>query len=250
MSKFENDYRTLLSEILEEGSRSETRTGVDTFKLFNKSITIDIKQGFPILTGKYIDFAKGLAEYNWIKEGGSTTAYLHKHNIFWWDKFANDRGELGLIYGPQLRNFAGEFDQLMYVIEEIKANSRRAHISLWNPIDLHKQALPVCYTSMTFMRDGNNLNMSINFRSSDTFLGLPYDIIFASLLLIEVAKFTELKPSLVGISIVDAHIYSNHIEQVNEYLKAKTYKLPTYSHQAKMLLDYKHSKFIKTILNV
>ncbi len=183
-------------------------------------------------------------------DGGSTIQYLNKHQIYWWDKFADSRGRLGKIYGHQIRNFNDNFDQMDYAIKEIKAGSRRAVISLWNPCDLMEQALPCCYTTIIFMVEGGYLNMHITFRSSDTFLGLPYDIIFGALTLSTIAKFCELKPKMLGLTLVDAHIYENHFIPVQQYFEAKIHKLPTYSTVSKQLLGYKHGPFIKAELNV
>lgn len=250
MSKFEQDYMNLIEDILLRGNKSTNRTGVDTLKLFCKNLRIDLTEGFPIVTGKKIDFDKAWHEWKWIMDGGTTIKYLNKHNIHWWDSYANNRGQLGKIYGYQLRSFNGDFDQLEYVMNEIKSSSRRAVISLWNPSDLKEQSLPCCYTDLIFMRDGNELNLHITFRSSDVFLGLPFDIIFGALMLIEIARFCEIRPRFLNLTLVDAHIYENNIEPIHEYLDSKTFKLPTYSSVSKKLLNYKSGPYIKAILNV
>jgi thymidylate synthase len=247
---FEDDYKDLIDRILMHGTTSSNRTGIDTMKLFNQNLNIDLRRGFPILTGKMIDFNKAYHEWKWIMDGGTTIKYLNKHGIHWWDQFADSRGRLGKIYGHQLRLFNGEFDQLDYVMKEIKEGSRRAVISLWNPSELKEQSLPCCYTTIIFMREGDSLNMHITFISSDVFLGLPYDIIFGALMLIHVAGFCEVKPAMLGLTLVDAHVYKNHVQPIEEYFKAKTFNLPTYSKVSKTLLGYKHSPFIKAELNV
>ena len=133
-------------------------------------------------------------------------SHVNDNNVNWWDGFAKNN-KLGKIYGYQIRNYNGSFDQIKYVINEINNNSRRALITLWNPSELKEQALPCCYTQLNFVRINNKLNMSINFRSSDLFLGLPYDIIFAALFLHTIANECNLEANILGLNIADAHIY-------------------------------------------
>ncbi len=175
MSLFEIEYKQLLMRCLLDGEITENRTGVVTKKLFNQSFNIDMRKEFPIVTGKKIFFEKALHEFLWIFNGDTNVEYLNKHGIEWWNSYADNK-ELGKVYGYQLRRFNDTFDQIEYVKSEIKNNSRRAVISLWNPTDLEEQALPCCYTQITFVRENDHLNMAIDFRSSDLFLGLPYDL--------------------------------------------------------------------------
>jgi thymidylate synthase len=248
---FENQYKTLLMSCLLENNLCKNRTNEKAYKIFNKSFNINLKYGFPIVTGKKIFFKKALAEFKWIYEGKTDLKYLHENNIHWWDDFAINN-KLGKIYGYQLRKFGGSFDQVDYVIKEIKNNSRRAIVNLWNPLNLKEQALPCCYTQMNFVKINNNLNMSINFRSSDLFLGLPYDIIFAALFLITIAKKCKLTPFEIGINIADAHIYESHKNNVENYNRKSIYILPEligdYNNYA--LKNYKHGEYIKSKLIV
>lgn len=246
---FENEYKNLLMSCLIENNLCDNRTNVKTYKLFNNSFNIDLKYGFPIVTGKKIFFEKALAEFKWIYEGRTDLKYLQKNNVNWWNDFAINN-KLGKIYGYQLRKYGGSFDQVKYVVNEIKNNSRRAIINLWNPLDLKEQALPCCYTQMNFVKIKNKLNMSINFRSSDLFLGLPYDIIFAALMLITISKKCELIPSKIGINIADAHIYEVHKKNVLEYNKKNIYILPELigNYNDYTLKDYKHNEYIKAKL--
>jgi len=170
-------------------------------------------------------------------------------NINWWNDFAVNN-KLGKIYGYQLRNYNNSFDQIKYVINEVKNNSRRALISLWNPTELKEQALPCCYTQMNFVRVNNKLNMSISFRSSDLFLGLPYDIIFAALLLKTISNECSLEPCDLGINIADAHVYKCHENNVKEYYNNENYILPKLigDYNNYELKNYKHNKYIKSKL--
>lgn len=253
MSRFEQDYRELLSKALITGQSKDNRTGVRAFTLFNETLTIKLNQGFPILTGKQIFFNKALHEYRWIVQGLTHLTYLHQHGIFWWDEFADEKGYLGKTYGYQLRSFNGLVDQLDYVHREIRGNSRRAHITLWNPSELNQTMLPPCYTGFTFVRVGSKLNMTVQMRSSDMFLGLPYDIIVCTLLLYEVAIFNELEPDRIGFQISDGHIYDNHIEAVNTYLSREILPLPTLYKSEETrefeLFGYEHKDYIFAPLN-
>ena len=251
MNKFEPEYKNLLSKALIYGDIKKNRTGIDTWSLFNESLTIDVTRGFPILTSKEIFFSKGLAEYNWIAQGLTHLTYLHRHGIKWWDEYADKNGYLGKTYGYQLRSFNGEVDQLATVYNEIRNNTRRAHCTFWNPSELNQTVLPPCYTGMTFRRVGNKLDMALQLRSSDLFLGLPYDIIIGALFLIDTAKFCDLEPSVLGIQITDAHIYDNHYDQVKEYIDRESYNLPTLSANPneRNLIGYKHRPHIYAKLN-
>jgi len=246
---FEREYKTILMKALVKGSLTENRTNIKTYKLFNENLNIDLKYGFPIITGKKIFFNKALAEFKWIYEGKTDLKYLNDNNISWWNDFAIN-GKLGKVYGYQVKKFNGVFDQVNYVIQEIKKNSRRAVITLWNPTDLKEQAIPCCYTQFNFVRINNNLNMTMNFRSSDMFLGLPYDVIVGALFLIEIAKKCNLIPSKLGLNLADAHIYQSHESQVIKYNKLPIYTLPKLEgdYNTYNLLEYKCNEFIKAPL--
>jgi thymidylate synthase len=250
ISDFEYKYKWLLSEVLEHGVNSENRTGIATKKLFNQNIEINLNKGFPVVTGKKIFWEKALAEFYWIYSGRTDLEYLHAHNIFWWDNFAVEN-KLGKIYGYQIRNFNGHVDQIKYAIKEIKKGSRRAIITLWNPSELDAQALPCCYTLLNFVEAGGDLNLIIHFRSSDLFLGLPYDIIFGALMLKTISEQTGLKSHRLALNLADAHIYECHHEQIVKYLNTETFNLPLLSGSyAKgfILNNYKHGPYIKSKL--
>jgi len=249
MSSFEKKYKKLLLQCLREGDDCINRTGVNTFKLFNKSLNINLNKGFPIVTGKKIFFDKALAEFRWMFEGRTDIAYLNKHNVKWWNDYTNT-GDLGKVYGHQIRNYNDNIDQIEYAAKEIKNNSRRAVINLWNASDLQEQALPCCFTQFNFVRVNNKLNMSMNFRSSDLFLGLPYDIIVGALFLTTISNKCNLKADTLGINLADAHIYENHLNQVKEYCNNKIHNLPklegNYNNYA--LKNYFSENFIKAEL--
>lgn len=251
MNRFEKDYKKLLSTILHSGYEEENRTGVNTLVCFAESLKINLRDGFPIITGKKTFFDKGLAEFEWIVNGLTSIEFLKERGVNWWDNYAKD-GYVVKSYGYQLRNYLNSFDQLDYVIKEIEKKSRRAHITMWNPLDLKHQALPCCYTGLTFVVIDNKLNLSIDFRSSDVFLGLPYDIIFGALMVYFICNITKLEVGYLNLSLANAHIYVNHINQVEDYLTKPIFDLP------KIILDenkkysiknYESGVFIKAPLN-
>ena len=250
MSKFESDYKKLLRRVLTHGTMTKNRTGVNTITSFGEELTIDLSKGFPIVTGKKIFFDKALHEYLWIKDGGTTIKYLNEHGITWWNSYADSFGSLGKTYGYQLRSFNGDKDQLMDAIQEIRGNSRRAHITMWNPSELNETALPCCYTGITFVRIGNELNLNIDFRSSDIFLGLPYDIIFGALLLHDTADFCDLIVGKLKMNLNNAHIYINNVIPTKTYLDEAMYRLPGLLYGNRELTEYKSGPYIEAALNV
>jgi len=245
-NKFEIEYKKLLNLVINEGELTENRTAVKTFKVFNQTLNINLKDGFPILTSKKVDFNKGLHEFLWIWKGRTDLEYLNENSIKWWNDFAVDN-KLGRVYGYQVRSFNGLFDQIKYCIKEIKNNSRRAVVSLWNPCDLDKQVLPCCYTSFNFVRINNKLNMTMDFRSSDLFLGLPYDIIVGALLLESIAQECNLEAAYLGLNLKDAHIYETHKKAVKKYCENEVRNLPILNGTIDKytLINYKCDKFIK-----
>lgn len=250
ISVFEYHYKQLLHKILNNGSSEENRTGVNCLTLFAEQLKIDMSSNrLPIVTGKKIFYKKAYHEAIWFLEGMTTINYLNQHNINWWDEYANEKGELGKTYGYQLRNYSGEFDQLDYVCNQLKFKSRRAHITLWNPNELKETALPCCYTGFTFVltNQGKTLNMSMQFRSSDAFLGLPYDIIVGAIFMKRVADFCELKLGEFSLDLSNVHIYENHIKQVNQYLNSDCYDLPEFTNTTE--IAYKHGPYIPAPLN-
>ena len=249
MSKFENDYKALLQRVIDNGELVGNRTGVDAVTSFGEQIIFDLSEGFPLITGKKMFFNKGYHEYAWIINGGTTTKYLNEKGIHWWDQYADEKGSLGRVYGYQINKFNGEFDQITYALREIKNNSRRAHITLWNPTDLPKQALPCCYTGITFVRINNKLNLNIDFRSSDLFIGLPYDIIFGMLLLIDSAEFCELEVGQVKLNLNNAHIYLNNLDDAKTYLSLPIFELCKLDLVNRDVIDYKHGPYIKSKMN-
>lgn len=221
MFKFEDQYKSLLLAVLEAGHELHTRNG-KTRALINKSIKANAFNA-PIITGKKIFYDKAIAEWVWMLEGRTDLAFLHQHNITWWDSYAED-GHVNKSYGYQLRQ---DPDQVAYVVNELQKpyTSRRARISLWQPRDLAQQQIPCCYTEFDFIKyPDNSLQMVMTFRSSDLFLGFPYDALVGFLLLKYIANATGLKVHNIIYHFINAHIYMAHKEAVQDYIELPTYK--------------------------
>lgn len=249
MNYFEEEYKELLRKILSYGSKEQNRTGVDCYTLFGKDISFYLGNNeMPVITGKKIFYNKAFHEAEWIFSGDENTAYLNDNGINWWNEYADNEGNISKTYGYQLRNYNGYFDQIEYVVKEINKGSRRAYVSFWNPTDQNDK-IPCCYTGMNFVLTSNGmiLNAEIQFRSSDAFLGLPYDFIVLALILKKIAYETNKKPGRIKYSLSNAHIYYNHFEAVQQYLRTKTYRLPF--DNGTDTLDYKSGPYIEAKLN-
>lgn len=251
MKTFELQYKNLLKKTLKNGELKKNRTGVNTYSIFSENIKIDISSYFPILTGKKIFENTFKTEFEWFINGGTNTDIFKKNNVKIWDKWADKDGNLGKVYGYQMINFnSSGYNQLNELINNIKNDkfSRRHIISLWNPIELNEMALPPCYLYFQFYINNNNeINLYVVQRSADLFAGVPYDICLFSLFLLYVAEKTGLKAKEISYNIVDAHIYTNHLNGVNEYLSNIIYKHPKYIYKNSELTikNYKSNNFIK-----
>jgi len=221
MNKFEDHYKSLLWALLGAGHDFETRNG-KTRAMINKTIKANAFDA-PIITGKKIFYDKAVAEWVWMLEGRTDLDFLHKHNITWWDSYA-ENGHVVKSYGYQLRK---DPDQVAYVIKELQKPyaSRRARISLWQPRDLEEQRIPCCYTEFDFIKYPDaSLQMVMTFRSSDLFLGFPYDALVGMLLLKHIANETNLKVHNIIYNFINAHIYMAHRDAIETYIEMPTYK--------------------------
>ena len=246
-------YLDLLKDILENGTEREDRTGVGTISVFGRQIRFNLTKGFPIVTTKKVFFSSVVSELLWFLEGSTSEHRLaelkndgkpyseltEKERKTIWTLNAENQGaalgykdgELGPVYGKQWRNWLG-FDQITTVINQLKNNptSRRLMVNAWNVGELGIMALPPCHYGFQFYVDGKNneyLSLMFNMRSTDEFLGAPFNIASYALLLHIIAKMTGKIPyELIG-NFGDAHIYKNHLEQVKEQIKRTPHKLPT-----------------------
>lgn len=249
MNKLENKYRNILSKTLIKGIERNDRTGVGSKSTFNQSLSWKVNKRFPLITGRKIYEKVFNTEFDWFLNGETNIERFKKNNIKIWNDWADENGDLGPVYGHQLRNYnSSNIDQLTNLIQGLKnaPDSRRHIISLWNPQQLKDMALPPCYLYFQFFVKNNKLNMFVVQRSGDLFLGIPYDIALFSKLLLYIAKETNFKAHKVNLQIVDAHIYNNQKEAVLEYLKTNIYKAPLFEYKNNIvnIINYKFDKKI------
>lgn len=238
-------YRDLVKKILDEGVPSENRTGTDTLSIFGYQMRFDLKEGFPLVTTKKVSFHNIVHELLWFLAGDTNIKYLKDNKVHIWDEWADEKGNLGPVYGKQWRGwecFAYEVDQIKQVTYSLKATpySRRHIISAWNVADLpiegmspnenarqHLMALAPCHTLFQFYVRNNELSCQLYQRSCDVFLGLPYNIASYALLTHMFAKVCGYGVGEFIWTGGDTHLYENHLDQVNTQLARIPRKLPT-----------------------
>jgi thymidylate synthase len=232
MSHPEYEYLKLMVEILKNGKSKPTR-GIHGIKsIFGYQMHFDLRQGFPLLTTKKMPFKILTHELLWFVSGSSNIKYLQDHKIHYWDEFADKDLNLGPVYGVQWRHWKGqdgqEFDQLAWAIDQIKhnPNSKAILVSAWNVADLKAMRLPPCHTMFQFDVTKGKLRMQLYQRSSDVFLGLPFNIAQYAQLLMMVAHVTGLEARELIVSIGNAHLYTNHLEAAKEQIKRKPLPFP------------------------
>jgi thymidylate synthase len=229
------EYLDLLERVLANGAPKSDRTGTGTVSLFGEQIRIGLGSAFPLLTTKRVHFKSILHELLWFISGDTNIRYLRENNVTIWDEWADENGDLGPVYGSQWRSWPGRegetanIDQLAAVIEQIRENpdSRRLLVSAWNPTAIPQMALPPCHVMFQFYVAEGRLSCGVYQRSCDLFLGLPFNIASYALLTRMVAQVTDLSVGDLVISLGDAHIYSNHLEQVQQQLTREPRELPT-----------------------
>lgn len=225
-------YLNLCRRVLTEGIKKEDRTGTGTLSVFGHQMRFNLSAGFPLVTTKKLHTRSIIYELLWFLQGNTNIQYLQEHGVHIWDAWADERGDLGPIYGKQWRSFSGAngktVDQIRAVIDEIKCNpdSRRLVVSAWSPPELADMALPPCHCLFQFYVARGKLSCQLYQRSADIFLGLPFNIASYALLTHMVAHVTGLEPGEFIHTIGDGHLYVNHIEQVQEQLTRTPYPLP------------------------
>jgi len=235
MYSFEIQYREALNTIWRLGELRSNRTDTPARSMFDIGFRVLVNKYYPILNGKSMDINIVNTEFEWFINGHTNTKLFNERGIKIWDAWADDKGNLGPVYGYQLINFNGDpaCNQLQAVIKSIIETPfhRRHVISLWNPQQLKEMALPPCYLYFQFYVEGNKLNMFVVQRSGDMFAGVPFDICLFTNLLVWVAVRTNLMPNIISHRIVDAHIYENHKDGLYEYMnRSMSLKaLPIYS---------------------
>ena len=238
-------YLQLLQDILDKGSRKEDRTGTGTISLFGYQMRFDLAQGFPCVTTKKLHLRSIIHELLWFLKGDTNVAYLNENGVSIWDEWADENGSLGPVYGAQWRDWLApdgrHIDQIKLLLDDLRnrPHSRRHIISAWNPAVLPDesrspqdnaraglQALPPCHTMFQFHVADGRLSCQMYQRSADVFLGVPFNIASYALLTMMIAQVVGLEPGDFILSLGDAHIYLNHLEQVDLQLSRETFPLP------------------------
>lgn len=217
---------------MEEGRTKPDRSGFWLRSLFGHQMRFDLQKGMPVLTTKRMPVKLMIRELLWFISGDTDTENIRKHGIHIWDKFEDESRDIGPLYGYQWRKWpdydGGHIDQLKWAINEIKhnKNSKAILVSAWNVAQLDEMALPPCHAFFQFYVRKNELSCQLYQRSSDAFLGAPFNIFQYSLLTMMVAQVTDMIPKEFIMTIGDGHIYKNHKEQVLEQLEREPGKLP------------------------
>jgi thymidylate synthase len=226
-------YLDLLRHVLEHGAEKADRTGTGTRSVFGWQMRFDLGQGFPLVTTKKLHLRSIVHELLWFLQGSTNVAYLRENKVSIWDEWADERGELGPVYGKQWRSWQGAggetIDQIEWLVGEIKRNpdSRRLIVSAWNVADLPRMALMPCHTLFQFYVADGRLSCQLYQRSGDIFLGVPFNIASYALLTHMVAQACGLGVGDFVHTLGDAHLYSNHVDQAREQLSRQPRALPT-----------------------
>jgi thymidylate synthase len=220
----EQAYLDLVKHVLERGHRKSDRTGTGTLSTFGWQLRFDIAERFPLLTTKKLHLKSIVYELLWFLRGETNVRWLQEHGVTIWDEWADERGELGPVYGHEWRHWPARdgttIDQIANVVESIrrKPDSRRHIVTAWNPADVDRQALPPCHALFQFYVAEGRLSCQMYQRSADLFLGVPFNIASYALLTLMVAQVTGLRPAEFVLTLGDAHLYLNHLEQAREQL--------------------------------
>jgi thymidylate synthase len=255
-------YHDLMKHVLEHGVKKEDRTGTGTISVFGYQMRFDLRDGFPVVTTKKLHLKSIVHELLWFLKGETNIAYLKENGVRIWDEWADENGELGPVYGSQWRSWptahGRHIDQISQLIEQIKKNpdSRRLIVSAWNVGEIENMALPPCHAFFQFYTSPptplqkqrgvkGSLSCQLYQRSADIFLGVPFNIASYALLTLMVAQVCDLEPGDFVHTFGDAHIYSNHLEQVNLQLSREPRKLPVMkiNPEIKNIFDFKFVDF-------
>ncbi len=244
-------YLELLRQVRHHGTVKDDRTGVGTRSLFGYQMRFDLARGFPLLTTKRVHLKSIIHELLWFLRGESNLAYLRANGVKIWDQWADEDGELGPVYGVQWRSWptpeGGSIDQIARVVEQIRVrpDSRRLIVSAWNVAQLEAMALPPCHTLFQFYVAGGRLSCQLYQRSADVFLGLPFNIASYALLTLMIARTTELLPGDFVLTLGDAHLYLNHLEQADLQLAREPRPLPAMrlDEEVGSVFDFRYEHF-------
>ena len=247
-------YLDLMRYVYENGVDKEDRTGVGTRSVFGYQMRFDLNKGFPCVTTKKLHLKSIIYELLWFLKGDTNIDFLQKNNVRIWNEWADEKGDLGPVYGKQWRSWQGSnivVDQISQVVDEIKNNpdSRRIIVNSWNVGELNKMALAPCHTMFQFYVANKKLSCQLYQRSADIFLGVPFNIASYALLLMMMAQVTGLELGDFVHSFGDVHIYKNHFSQVETQLNRQPKKLPLMkiNPDVKNIFDFKYEDF--TLVN-
>ena len=246
-----HQYLELMRHVRDHGARKSDRTGTGTLSVFGYQMRFDLKRGFPAVTTKKLHFRSIIHELLWFLRGDTNTRYLHEHGVSIWDEWADEKGDLGPVYGYQWRSWPApdgrHLDQIAKVLEQLRKtpDSRRIIVSAWNVADLDKMALQPCHAFFQFYVAEGRLSCQLYQRSADIFLGVPFNLCSYALLTHMLAQQTGLKPGEFIWTGGDCHLYLNHLQQVDEQLSRDPHDLPKLLIKRKppSLFDYQYDDF-------
>ncbi len=244
-------YLDLMRHVQEHGHVKTDRTGTGTHSVFGYQMRFDLSQGFPLVTTKKLHLRSIIHELIWFLAGSTNIAYLKENGVSIWDDWADENGDLGPVYGSQWRSWplpdGGHVDQIAQLIQQIKTNpdSRRLIVSAWNVAEIPHMKLPPCHAFFQFYVANGKLSCQLYQRSADIFLGVPFNIASYALLTHMVAQQTNLEVGDFIWTGGDCHLYSNHLDQVNEQLSRQPHALPTLTilRQPESIFDYRFEDF-------
>ena len=244
-------YLDLLRHILDEGTVKSDRTGTGTISTFGYQMRFNLEDGFPLVTTKKVHLKSIIHELLWFLAGDTNVKYLQENGVRIWNEWADPDGSLGHIYGFQWRSWpdynGGFIDQIAEAVKTIKENpdSRRIIVSAWNVADIDNMNLPPCHCFFQFYVANGKLSLQLYQRSADSFLGVPFNIASYALLTMMMAQVCELKPGDFIHTLGDAHIYLNHLQQVEQQLLRQPRRLPrmVINPEVKNIFDFKYSDF-------
>ncbi|UEG52037.1 thymidylate synthase [Mucilaginibacter daejeonensis] len=253
-------YHDLMRHVLETGAQKHDRTGTGTISVFGYQMRFDLQQGFPLVTTKKLHLRSIIHELIWFLSGDTNIKYLKDNGVRIWDEWADENGDLGPVYGYQWRSWptpdGRHIDQISQVVKQLKNNpdSRRIMVSAWNVADVDQMALPPCHSLFQFYvapadaskgETRGKLSCQLYQRSADIFLGVPFNIASYALLTMMLAQVCDLEYGDFIHTFGDAHIYNNHIEQVNLQLSREPRPLPTMriNPEVKDIFAFKYEDF-------
>ena len=244
-------YLDLMRHVRDNGTKKEDRTGTGTVSVFGYQMRFDLNEGFPLVTTKKCHLRSIIHELLWFLKGDTNIKYLKDNGVSIWDEWADEDGNLGPVYGSQWRSWptpdGKHIDQIKIILEQIKNNpdSRRIIVSAWNVAEIENMALPPCHSFFQFYVADGKLSCQLYQRSADIFLGVPFNIASYALLTMMVAQACNLQVGDFIHTLGDAHLYSNHMEQVDEQLSRQPYPLPIMklNPNVKDLLDFNFDDF-------